>query len=62
MVVMFYLVNPGRRSSHAFKVKGVGIQQFVEVHIAVVAGDNLGLGLQGTNHLSDLLQLAGCHH
>ena len=45
----FHLFNPCGRSGHFVEVKHVGVKDHVEVYLAVVAGDDFGGGLQGTN-------------
>ena len=44
--IAFDGLDPARRSSYAFKIEVVGVDQTVEVYIAVVASDDFGLGLQ----------------
>ena len=51
-----YLLNPGCRSSYLIEVKHVGIQNLIEADVAVVALDNLGLGLQGADDGADASQ------
>ena len=60
IIVVFFLsmmifngINPRRRSRHLVKVEGVGVQQLVKIHIAVVTLNDLCLGLQGTDDLTD---------
>ena len=60
-MVMFYLVNPRSRRGYGIKVKTVGVHQFIQIHVTIVARDNLCLGLQCTDDLLDLLQLF-CRH
>ena len=57
VVVTFYLLNPGGRGSHFVEVKLLGMNQTVEVNVAVVALDDIGLGLNGTDNLAHLAQL-----
>ena len=60
-MVMFYLVNPRSRRGYGIKVKTVGVHQFIQIHVTIVACDNLCLGLQCMDDLLDLLQLL-CRH
>ena len=57
VVVTFYLLNPSGRGSHFIEVKLLGMNQTVEVNVAVVALDDIGLGLNGTDNLAHLAQL-----
>ena len=61
MMRVFDFLNPSRRSSGAVEVKEVGIEQFVEVHVAVVRLDDLRLRLDSPNDGLDMRQLVGCN-
>ncbi len=56
-VMILNFLNPGSRSSHFIEVEHVGIQQSVKVYVAVVTLYDLGLGLNGTDNLTDSSQL-----
>ena len=57
-VVMFLdLLNPCGRSRYSVEVEHVGIQNFVEFYVAIVAVDDLGLGLEGADDFPDASQL-----
>ena len=43
-------LNPLGRGCHSFKIKQAGIQQCVKVHVAIVAGDDICLGLYGVEY------------
>ena len=49
----FNLTDPSGGGSHLVEVEHTGVQNLVEIDVAVVALDNLGLRLQGTDDLLD---------
>ena len=55
------LLDPGRRSGDGVVVEQSGVQQFVELHVAVVAFDYPGLGLQRADYLPDAPELFRTH-
>ena len=57
----FNFLNPGSRGGDLVEVEGVGVEEFLEIYVAVVALDDLGLGLQGTDDLADAAELVGCN-
>ena len=57
LVVMFlYLLNPGGRCGNLVEVEHIGIQYLIEFYVTIVAVDDLGLGLEGADNLSDASQ------
>ena len=48
--------HPRRRSYYLLKVKGFGVEQQVEIHVAIVAGDNGGLRLDVAQDRLDAAQ------
>ena len=58
-VMVLYLVNPCSRCSHFVEVESMGVEQQVEVHIAVIARNNLCLGLQCTYYVYKMRVLFG---
>ena len=61
VVVVLYRVYPRRRGGHLVKVEAVGAYQTVQLHIAVVAGDDVCLGLYGAEDVGDAVELGGRH-
>ena len=61
VVMLFQLGNPCCAGCHLLIVEEVGVQEFVELHIAVVAVDDLCFLLYAAHDLSDALQLAWLH-
>ena len=58
IVVAFDLGDPGCGGCHPVEVEHARVQELVEVDLAVVAGDDLGLGLEGMDdalHAAELL-------
>ena len=55
----FHFLNPGGRGGHLVKVEHVGIEDLVEVHLAIVARDDLGGRLQGTDDALHATQFLG---
>ena len=58
-VMVLYLVNPCSRCSHFVEVEAMGVEQQVEVYIAVIARYNLRLGLQCTHYVYKMGVLFG---
>ena len=56
VVMLFNLLNPGGGCGNLVEVEHIGIQYLIEFHVTIVAVDNLGLGLEGTDNLSDAAQ------
>ncbi len=54
-----HLLNPCGRSSCGVEVEEVRVEDAVEIHVAVVAFDNLGLGLEGAHDLARASQFLG---
>ena len=57
--MVFDLIDPGGRGGHFIEIEHAGVEQALEVDVAVVALDNLGLGLNGTDNLADTAELVG---
>ena len=53
VVFAFHCFNPGSGGCHFVEVKHLRVQDFVEVHVAVVAFDDFRLGLDGAYNLLD---------
>ena len=68
VIILFLLhvpldrTDPGRRGRYGVVAEKVGPDQFLELHVAVVAFDDLRPGLQGPDDLADLAQFVGRHH
>ena len=56
---MLHFLNPTGRGGHIVEVEHLGIDNFVELYIAVVGIDNLCLGLQGSYDFSNVVELVG---
>ena len=56
VVVLLDLLNPGGGSRYSVEVEHVGIQDLIKLYVAVVAVDNLGLGLKGSYDFTDAPQ------
>ena len=56
IVMLLDLLNPSSRCCYGVEVEHVGIQYLIEFHVAIVAVDDLGLGLEGVDDLSDTSQ------
>ena len=56
VVMLLDLLNPGGRCGNLVEVEHIGIQYLIEFYVAIVAVDDLGLGLEGTDDLSDTSQ------
>ena len=54
-------MHPGGGGGHFVEVEHTGVEDAVEIDVAVVAVDNLGFGLQGSHYLAYLFQLVGFH-
>jgi hypothetical protein len=61
LYIAFYFLNPCSRSSHLIKLKELGIQYLGERHIAIVAVNDLGFGLDSTQDSTDMLPLLSRH-
>ena len=57
----FHLMDPGGRARYAVEVETAGADEFVEFHVAVVALDNLRLGLNGADNLADMREFVFAH-
>ena len=57
----FYLLNPGSRCGNAVEIKHIGVQDLVEVYVAVVTLYNLCFGLQCAHNLTYAPQFLGSH-
>ena len=57
----FDFLNPGGGGYGTLEIEEVGIENFVEVEVAVVSLDNLRFGLEGTDDLLDMVGLLACH-
>lgn len=57
VVMLLDLLNPGGRCGNLVEVEHIGIQYLIELYVAIVAVDDLGLGLEGVDDLSDTSQL-----
>ena len=49
----FYGRNPGGAGGYLVEVEHVGVENLVEIHVAVVTFDDVGFGLEGTDNLFD---------
>ena len=56
VVMLLDLLNPGGRCGNLVEVEHIGIQYLIELYVAIVAVDDLGLGLEGVDDLSDTSQ------
>ena len=61
IVMAFQFFNPGGAGGNLLVVEETGIQQFVELHVAVVAGNDLCLRLDASDNLPNALQFVGLH-
>ena len=52
-IMAFHLLDPCRRGGYLVKIEHTGIQNLVEVDVAVVALNDLRLGLEGADNLFD---------
>ena len=57
----FYFGYPGSRGGHLVKVKEIGVDDFIEVNVAIVAFNDFGLGLQCADNLADAAQFLRLH-
>ena len=56
-MMFLYLMNPCGRRSNIIEIKHIGVDEFVEVNISVIAIDNLRFWLNGANDLPCFFQL-----
>jgi hypothetical protein len=61
VVVAFYLIDPSGRGGHFVEVECIGVQNAIEVDVAVVAIDDFGFGLYGVDDFADAAQLSRFH-
>jgi hypothetical protein len=61
VVVSFKLIDPSGRGGHFVEVECIGVQNAIEVDVAVVAIDDFGFGLYGVDDFADAAQLSGFH-
>ena len=52
VVGLVQFLNPFCRGGNGFEIKHTGVEQEVEIHIAEVARDDVGLGLYGADTVS----------
>ena len=60
-VLAFYLLYPGSRGGHLVEVELASVDELLQRHVAVVALNDFGLGLQGADNLVHLRQLVLRH-
>ena len=58
-VVVLYLADPGSRGGHALEIEHPGVDDFLQGHVAEVAGDDFRVGLQGAYDLAYPFQFGG---
>ena len=58
-VVVLYLADPGSRGGHALEIEHSGVDDFLQGHVAEVAGDDFCVGLQGAYDLAYPFQFGG---
>ena len=58
-VVVLYLADPGSRGGHALEIEHPSVDDFLQGHVAEVAGDDLCVGLQGAYDLAYPFQFGG---
>ena len=56
IMIGFDFMNPGSGSCHFFKIEHIGIQNLIQIHISVIALNDLGLGLQGSHDFLQAIQ------
>ena len=61
LMVILDFIDPCGRGGHTVEVEETRVQDAVELDIAIVAVDNLSLGLQGTYYLTDAFQFLRLH-
>ena len=59
IIVSFHLLNPACRGGYTFEVEHVGIDDLIEVDVAIVGVDDFCLWLQCTYNLPDASQFIG---
>ena len=59
VMMTFDFRNPCGRSCHLLEIELAGIDQFVQVHVAIIALDDLHAGIQGLHNLFHALELLG---
>lgn len=60
-VMMLNFVNPRGRGRYRVEIEAAGVDELVEVHVAVVTFDDFCLWLQRANDVLDACQLARLH-
>ena len=58
-VIVLYLADPGSRGGHALEIEHPGVDDFLQGHVAEVAGDDFCVGLQGAYDLAYPFQFGG---
>ena len=58
-VIVLYLADPGSRGGHALEIEHSGVDDFLQGHVAEVAGDDFRVGLQGAYDLAYPFQFGG---
>ena len=61
IMVVFDFIYPGGGGGDAVEVEGVGVEELLEGDVAIIALDDFGFGLEGTDDLTDTAELIGCH-
>ena len=61
LVVMLELSYPSGRGSNLVEIEHACVHNLIEVNITIVALQNLSLGLEGTDNLTDTTQFFGSH-
>ena len=58
-VIVLYLADPGSRGGHALEIEHPSVDDFLQRHVAEVAGDDFCVGLQGAYDLAYPFQFGG---
>ena len=58
-VIVLYLADPGSRGGHALEIEHPSVDDFLQGHVAEVAGDDFCVGLQGAYDLAYPFQFGG---
>ncbi len=61
VVQVLYFANPRSRGGSFLEVEQMGVQQICQFHIAVVAGNDAGGGLQGADYFLGMFQFFAAH-
>ena len=53
--ITFHTLYPGSRTGYFVKMEQVCVEQFIQFHITIVARDNLGMRLNSSDDIRDML-------